>query len=64
MTTRRFIKQPAYNGRRAEFAMIIENGDRYAESEWYKKKEDARKDMVVFLKEALVVAEAAVIAEG
>jgi hypothetical protein len=61
----RFIKTAGMSGRIDEWAMIIEEDhDRYAEAEWFKKKEDARKDMVAFLKAALVVAEALVVEEG
>jgi len=54
--TFRFLEQPAMNGRPAEWAMIIESGDRIAEGEWYTEKSCAVQDMVEFLEAALVIA--------
>jgi hypothetical protein len=59
-TNARFIEQPAYNGRPAEFALLVEGGNRLAEGEWFRDKSLAAQDMVEFLEAALVVAKAEV----
>ena len=50
--TSRYLEQPSMNGRPAEYAMIVEGDGQIAESEWFGKKEDAKADMVKFLKAA------------
>ena len=52
----RYLEQPSLHGRPAEFAMIIEDGVRIAESEWFRQRKPAAKDMVEFLEAALVIA--------